>query len=101
MLYIFREYQTKETRKTFGQTNMELAHCHFDLVDPYPWNYYLWLWNLVWKLLFSTAPMVAFVKLPQPQETVWMAQSRLLYPKIDWSQIMLYKAIQAVLSLTD
>ncbi len=43
--------------------------------------------------------MAAFVMLPQPQETVWMAQSSALYPKIDWSQIMLYKAIQAVLSL--
>ncbi len=96
MLHIFRAYQTKETRKTFLQTNMKLANCYFDLCS---WK--LWFRNLVLKLLFSRAPMSAFVMLPQPQETVLMAQSSALYPKIDWSQIMLCNAIQAVLSITE
>ncbi len=38
MLHIFKAYQTKEMRKTFDQTNMEFAYCHFDLFDPCPWN---------------------------------------------------------------
>ncbi len=47
MLHIFKAYQTKETRKIFDQTNMELAHSHFDLFDWCPWNCDFWLWNLV------------------------------------------------------
>ncbi len=36
MRHIFRTYQSKETIKTFYQTNMELAHCHFEHFDPCP-----------------------------------------------------------------